>query len=141
MQLSEHFTLEEFVRSQTAQSAGVDNTPPAHVIRELQRTAVMMEGVRRVLGHPITVTSGYRGPALNTLVHGVLNSAHLTGRACDFVCPEFGSPADVCRALVPHMKELGVDQLILEFDRWTHLAWEPQPRYMAFSLGTDTVFT
>ena len=44
-----------------------------------------LQVIRDILGRPITITSGYRGPALNKEVKGDPNSYHLTGSAVDFV--------------------------------------------------------
>jgi zinc D-Ala-D-Ala carboxypeptidase len=122
-QLTEHFSVEEFTHSDTATAQGIDNTPPTEAMMGLEQLAPVMEKVRNILGgHPITITSGYRCPELNAAIGGVPDSAHLSGLACDFVCGEHGSPLDVCKAIEPHLAELGIDQLIHENQSWTHLA-------------------
>lgn len=69
MQLSNHFTLEEFTHSQTAARLGIGNQVPAQVMPALQRTAEGLEGVRMRLGNrPLVISSGYRSPALNTAI-------------------------------------------------------------------------
>lgn len=130
-QLTEHFTLAEL----TATSHGANPTTP-EVEANLRRLAEVMERVRVLLdNHPITITSGYRSPPVNAAVGGASNSAHLTGLACDFVCPGFGTPLDICRRLEPHMKDLGIDQLIWEFERWVHLGLSAtDPRMMALTI-------
>jgi hypothetical protein len=137
MSLAPHFTLEEFTRSATAEAERLDNTPTPEALANLERLAAVMERVRLYLGErPITITSGYRGPQLNAAVGGVANSAHCLGLACDFVCPDFGSPLAICRALEPHMAELGIDQLIYEFGAWVHLGLSAgPPRHMALTIG------
>lgn len=121
-QLSEHFTLEEFTASDTAAMMGIDNTPPPEELACLEILADVMEKVRGILGaKPITVTSGFRCYELNVACGGAEDSAHLHGLGCDFVCPEFGTPLDICNALEPHMQELGIDQLIWEYEGWVHL--------------------
>jgi hypothetical protein len=143
--LSEHFTLQEFEHSDTAKAHGFNNTAPPEAVANLRRLAEVMEEVREVLGgKPITITSGYRGPQTNAAVGGVPDSAHVHGRACDFVCPEFGTAHEVASALVPFITLLGLDQLIFEFDSWVHLGIAPldmKPRGMALTIdgrGTRT---
>lgn len=120
-QLTSHFTLEELTFSATAVMNNIDNSPSPEIKVNLINLANTLEKVRALLGHPITVSSGYRCVELNNLVHGVPDSAHIHGLAADIQCPGFGSPKDVCEFLTSHLKELRVDQLILEFNGWTHI--------------------
>lgn len=43
----------------------------------------MLEGLRAVLGQPITIISGYRSPDYNRKVGGARNSYHTQGKAAD----------------------------------------------------------
>ena len=121
MILTEHFTLDELVASEIAARQGIDNEPGVEVIANLRVLADGLEQVRAVLGQPIHITSGYRCPALNQAVGGAPGSAHVRGLAADLICPRFGPPLAVCRAIA----EAGIefDQLIHEFGRWTHIAF------------------
>ena len=135
--LTEHFTLEEFTDSQTAARRGMDNAPKeggkAH--RNLLRIAETMEKVRAILGHPVLISSGYRSEWLNAAVGGSKKSAHTHGLAADFTCPGFGTPLAICKALEPHMDDLGVDQLIHEFNTWVHLGLSGgEPRHQALTI-------
>lgn len=113
--LSPNFTLAELTASDTADAQGIDNTPPPDVVAELWRTAALLEKIRACCGdNPVTVTSGYRCPALNAAVGGASNSAHLYGCAADIVIPGFGDPLAVCRAVEPYVVAWGIDQLIFE---------------------------
>ncbi|MEW5685776.1 MAG: D-Ala-D-Ala carboxypeptidase family metallohydrolase [Pseudomonadota bacterium] len=121
--LSEHFSLEEL---SATQHRTIDNRPPQRVVETLRGTATRMEEVRRLLGDRIiTVSSGYRSPALNRAVGGARTSAHLTGHAVDFNCHGFGGPKKVCRALA--RSDLAFDQIIEE-GRWVHISFEPRNR-------------
>lgn len=132
MKLSKHFALAEMVASETAARRGIDNTPPDAVIDVLRSTCEMMESVRAVLGDkPIIVTSGYRCRALNDIVGGSVNSAHMRGYAVDFICPGFGSPMEICKAV--EAAEIAYDQLIHEFGAWAHVSFAPSKRGMAFT--------
>jgi Peptidase M15 len=96
MQISEHFTLEELSFSEAAARLGLDNTPIPIVITNLGLVATVMERIRTLLGdRPIVVHSGYRSAEVNQAVGGVVTSAHCHGLACDFVCPAFGTSAEV----------------------------------------------
>jgi zinc D-Ala-D-Ala carboxypeptidase len=122
MQLTEHFSLEELVASEFAVRNGIDNTPSEGIVANLRSLAEGLERVRGVLGgRPIHVNSGYRCPALNTAIGGAGNSMHVRGLAADILCPQFGPPLDVCRAIVA--AGLVTDQIIHEFGRWSHVAF------------------
>jgi zinc D-Ala-D-Ala carboxypeptidase len=138
-QLTEHFTLQEFTDSQTAARMGLKNVPPTHSQehKNILRTAEVMEKVRTLLGgYPILISSGYRSPQVNAAVGGSKNSAHMSGLAVDFSCPSFGTPRRICRNLEPHMQELGIDQLIHEYDTWVHLGLSDTPRHQAMTIDT-----
>lgn len=117
--LSPHFTLHEFTRSRFADVHHIDNTPAQHLLPALTRTAEKLEEVRRVLRTRILVRSGYRSPRVNQLARGSEHSQHMTGEAVDFEAPDFGSPRDVCMAII----EAGIqfDQLIEE-PSWVHIS-------------------
>ena len=120
MQLTPHFTLEELCFSQEAARAGIDNTPSREAIANLLRLAKMLEKVRALLKNPIHISSGFRSAELNARVGGSKTSAHLEGRAADFICPAFGTPYVVAKKISG--TRLGYDQMIHEYGRWVHLA-------------------
>ena len=125
MMLSAHFSLEELIASEVAARAGLDNTPPPAVMSHLSRLAESLELVRVALGNnAIHVTSGYRSPKLNQMIGGSKNSMHMKGLAADILCPAFGSPLEVCRAIVT--SSIQTDQIIHEFGRWCHVAFAPE---------------
>lgn len=139
--LSTHFTLGEFIASQTASRYNIDNTPTPQALEYLKKTAAMMEDVRALLGNkPIYISSGYRSPDLNTAIGGARNSAHIFGQAADFVCPEFGSVRDICDA-IEAAEDIHYDQLIREFDAngtgWCHIAWRDNPRRQALTIDAS----
>ena len=72
MKLTEHFSLEEMIKSQTGARKGIDNTPPPEVIESLKALCEnVLEKIRIHFGRPVTVNSGYRGPKLNKAIGGV----------------------------------------------------------------------
>lgn len=119
MNLSEHFSLEELIASETAVRQGIDNTPDDEILSHLRYLAAGLEHVRMVLGAPIHITSGYRSEVLNRSVGGSVDSAHTQGLAADLICPGFGTPLEVCRAI--HAAFVPFDQLIQE-GTWCHFA-------------------
>ena len=139
-QITKNFTLQELTHSQTAARKGVRNIPHghSHEYKNLQRTAEVMELVRTILGgKPILISSGYRSREVNEAVGGSTGSAHIQGLAVDFTCPGFGAPLDICEALEPHMRELGVDQLIVEYSQWVHLGLTSgDPRHQCLTIDT-----
>jgi zinc D-Ala-D-Ala carboxypeptidase len=105
--------------SEAAARLGLDNTPGPTVTANLKLVAAFMESIRTLLGgKSIVVHSGYRSVDVNQAVGGVGTSAHCRGLACDFVCPEFGTPGDVALAVLK--SDLEYDQLILEYG-WVHV--------------------
>lgn len=126
MRLTEHFSLAEFTRSETATRRGLDNTPSPEIIERLRGTAARMEEVRELLGEsPIHILSGFRSRKVNAAVGGSATSQHCFGEACDFVAPEFGDPLEICRAI--RDSEIDFDQLIFEGE-WVHISFADNPR-------------
>lgn len=120
MNLSPNFTLEELTASETAVRSGLDNTPGPTAYQNLVRLANFLEEVKKVLGgKPIMINSAYRGPLVNAAVKGSKNSQHLIGCAADIRVPGM-TPDQVVRAIVD--SELQYDQLIREFESWTHIS-------------------
>ncbi|MFN7646991.1 MAG: D-Ala-D-Ala carboxypeptidase family metallohydrolase [Acidobacteriota bacterium] len=118
-QLTEHFTLQEMVISQTAARMGIDNTPTPEILKNLRIMAAKLEEIRSLLGVPVLVSSGYRCPALNKAVGGSKGSAHMLGLAADFTAPSFGTVLQTARKIAASGIEY--DQLIYEFDSWVHI--------------------
>lgn len=135
--LTTHFSLAEMIASQTAARLGIDNTPPPDIIKNLRRTATMLEEIRQILGCPIIVSSGYRCQALNKAVKGSKNSAHMVGLAADFTAPGFGNPFQVAKKIAAWGVEY--DQLIHEFGTWVHVGLgDGPPRRQALSIFSGT---
>ena len=88
LHLSEHFTLAEFEKSSTATALGIDNSVPPHYIPVLQQLCrEVLEPLRRFVGQPIVITSGYRCNQLNIKVGGAYASQHTLGEAADLKLP------------------------------------------------------
>ena len=135
MQLTNNFSLEELTRSEIASRKGLDNTPDAETIANLTELALALEKVRDLLGHPVHINSAYRGPKVNSAVGGSKTSAHMRGFAADFVCPAFGTPSDICHAIMD--STIAYDQLIHEFGAWVHISVDPQMRRMNLTIDSQ----
>ena len=117
MNLSEHFTLEELT---VTDHRSLDNTPDPAARANLQRLAVFLELVKdRLGGRPIMVNSAYRSAAVNAAVGSSDRSQHRLGCAADVRVPGM-TPDAVVRAVMA--SGLAYDQVIREFDIWTHLS-------------------
>lgn len=124
MQLSPHFSLAEFCRSDAAARHGIDNDLPAELLAEARRTAQMLEAIRAELMCALRITSGYRCQALNALLGSKATSDHTKAMAADFE-PEVGTVARAAQFLARHVDRLGIGQLILEYpdrDGWVHVS-------------------
>ena len=119
MNLSPHFTLEELTASDTAHREGLSNHPDPTALANLRRLSQTLEQVRSLLGCPIRINSAYRSDEVNRRVGGVSGSAHTRGLAADISVLQMPARAVAQRIF---NSDLAYDQLILEFDRWVHLA-------------------
>lgn len=137
--LTEHFTLEELTHSEIAVRKGLDNTPNADQIQNLNSLAGALERVRDIVGGPLHIHSAFRSLKVNAAVGGSKNSAHLDGLAADFTCPAFGTPKEICIEIAA--SGLAFDQLIHE-GSWVHLSVDPRYRQQVltanFSNGKAT---
>ena len=118
MNLTEHFSLAELVASQVATRKGIDNKPGPAIVTNLTRLAALLEQVRVLVGVPITVSSGYRSPALNKAGGGAASSAHVLGLAADISTAKLAPKA---LALLIRQSAIVFDQLIYE-GTWVHIA-------------------
>jgi len=116
-QLSEHFTLEELTHTDHREFT---NEPNDFEKNNLKRLAELLEQVKGLLGgKPIMVNSGFRSKQVNDAVGSSDRSQHRVGAACDFRVPNM-TPDEVVKAIIG--SGLPFDQVIREFDRWTHIS-------------------
>jgi uncharacterized protein YcbK (DUF882 family) len=126
MNLTEHFTLAELTTTSHRQ---FDNTPNEMELANLQKLAEFLEEVKELLdGKPIMINSAFRSKQVNDSVGSKDTSQHRTGSAADIRVPGM-SPDAVVRALVA--SDLPFDQVIREFDAWTHVSIADKPRRQA----------
>jgi hypothetical protein len=120
MQLSEHFSLAELTASETADRLNIDNTPDISEMANLVRLATFLEEVKTVLGgKPVMINSAFRCKQVNDAVGSKDTSQHRIGCAADIRVPSM-TPDEVVKAVIA--AGIGYDQVIREFDRWTHIS-------------------
>jgi len=117
MNLSPNFTLEELTHTDHRE---LSNEPNESETANLKRLADFLEQVKTVLGgKPIMVNSAFRSKAVNDAVGSKDSSQHRMACAADIRVPGM-TPDEVVRALIA--AGIGYDQIIREFDRWTHIS-------------------
>ena len=113
--MTPHFSLAELTVTDHRE---FDNTPNESETANLQRLAEFLEIVKATLGgKPIMVNSAFRSKAVNDAVGSKDTSQHRLGCAADIRVPGM-TPDEVVKALMG----LPFDQIIREFDRWTHIS-------------------
>lgn len=126
MNLTEHFTLEELTATSHRQ---FDNTPNDAEMANLVKLAEFLEQVKAALdGKPVMINSAFRCKQVNDSVGSKDTSQHRTGCAADFRVPGM-TPDTVVRAIIA--AGLPYDQIIREFDAWTHISISDKPRRQA----------
>ena len=135
MKLSPHFSLDEFLVSQSAARHGIDMTASQEIIDNLEQLCQqVLEPLRAEIDRPIVISSGWRPYKLNKLIGGSRKSAHMYGRAAD--CRAIGlSVHDFALAaaeMAEHQKG-PIDQVILEMGQWLHIGIADEPRYQVLT--------
>ena len=122
MNLSPNFTLEELTHTDHRE---FDNTPNDAELENLKRLAGFLEQVKTVLGgKPVMVNSAFRSKQVNDAVGSKDTSQHRVGCAADIRVPGM-TPDEVVKAVIA--SGIGYDQVIREFDRWTHISVPNDP--------------
>jgi hypothetical protein len=112
MNLSENFTLQELIYSDTAIRRGIDNKPNDEQIENLKIVCEnILEPIREYFKAPVVVSSGYRSAAVCEAVGSSSKSQHTKGQAADFEI--FGIPNKEVSDWI--VNNIDYDQCILEF--------------------------
>lgn len=123
MKLSTNFDLKEFASADGRE-------PSSEVLKNLTELSKNLEVLRKHLGNPIRITSGYRSKEHNQKIGGALNSMHITGMAADIQVAEV-KPIEVAKAIELLIKEgkmkeggLGIYRTWIHYDiRGTKARW------------------
>jgi len=127
MNISEHISLKEALRSNTAKRLGIDNMPNNETLITMQITAQhVFEPLRNHFNEPIYISSFYRSPELNTAIGGSTKSQHCKGEAIDI--DDVYSKATNADFFNYIKEKLEFDQLIWEFGNneqpdWVHVSY------------------
>lgn len=125
--ISNHISIAESTRSNTAARLGISNIPDSDTINNMREVAEkVFEPLREWVSEPIKINSFYRSPDLNTAIGGSKNSQHCKGQAIDI-------DDTYCSATNAEMftyikNNLDFDQLIWEFGNasnpdWVHVSY------------------
>lgn len=110
--LTNNFSLDEMIQSQTALRNNLDNTPNESQIENLKGLCEnVLQPLRDYYQSPIKVTSAFRSEKLATLIGSKPTSQHCKGEAADFEIPGYDN-----KEVASHIKNnFDYDQLILEY--------------------------
>jgi len=84
--ISEHISLTEATKSNTATRLGINNIPREQDLVNMKTIAEkVFEPLRVFVGGPIAINSFYRSPELNSAIGGSSKSQHCSGQALDIL--------------------------------------------------------
>ena len=125
--ISKHISYKEGVYSTTAKRLGIDNTPDAYALQNMELLAEkIFEPLRKYVNGPIAINSFYRSPELNQAIGGSSKSQHCEGRAID-IDDTYGYMSN--KEMYEYIKNnLDFDQIIWEFGTddnpdWVHVSY------------------
>ena len=117
--ITKNFSMEEFVRSETAGRMGISNEPDSRArLAIINLCTKLLQPLRDAYGKPMEINSGYRCPALNEAVNGAKGSQHMKGEAGEVRCDR---PAELVRCLMD--EGLDFDQCI-RYSTFVHLSYK-----------------
>ena len=124
--MTEHFTLNEFLRSDTASRYKIDNTPNKEQLENIEFVARQLEIIRSYYNKPMFISSGFRTKELNTLLKGSKTSQHMQGLAVDINLKSKEENRIFFNFVYKLIKEkkIKVYQLIDEYNyKWVHIGF------------------
>jgi zinc D-Ala-D-Ala carboxypeptidase len=145
VKLSEHLSLSEVIRSESAKRNGISNMPtPEHIENFKILATKIFEPIREHFGVPIRISSGYRSAELNKCVNGSATSQHSSGEAIDI---DQDQTTITNKQVFEYIRDnLTFDQLINEFDySWVHVSYKANGKqrgeaWEAYKVGKVTKY-
>ena len=125
--ISEHITLREATKSNTALRLNINNIPNDYQTGNMVAIAInLFEPLRKWVGGPIRINSFFRSDKLNEAIGGSNRSQHCQGRAMD-IDDNFGHKTNA-EMFEYIRKNLNYDQMIWEFGNdanpdWVHVSY------------------
>ena len=125
--ISDHITLREATKSNTALILNINNIPNDYQTGNMVAIAInLFEPLRKWVGGPIRINSFFRSDKLNEAIGGSNRSQHCQGRAMD-IDDNFGHKTNA--EMFEYIKQnLNYDQMIWEFGDdanpdWVHISY------------------
>ena len=134
MKLSEHLSLSEVTRSESAKRNQISNMPTGeHIANFMLLAEKIFEPIREHFGVPIHISSGYRSKELNAKINGSATSQHCKGQAVDIDMDNSANGVTNADVFNYIKDNLPFDQLIWEFGNednpdWVHVSYVEKPR-------------
>jgi len=138
MLLTPHFSIEELATTSNKEYKEKNLQEAQKQMGKMYMLAGFAERIREIVGKPMTITSGYRCPALNKAVGGASSSQHKYAEAIDFVCKGFTSEQIACKIA---MSDLKFQQLIIEHSgskSWVHVGIGSKKEVLRYKNGKYT---
>lgn len=138
MLLTPHFTIEELATTSNKEYKEKNLQEAQKQMGKMYMLAGFAERIREIVGKPMTITSGYRCPALNKAVGGASSSQHKYAEAIDFVCKGFTSEQIACKIATSDLK---FQQLIIEHSgskSWVHVGIGSKKEVLRYKNGKYT---
>lgn len=134
--MGKYFTINELIKSSTAQRLHIDNNPMQEVKDNLNKLIDnVLDPLRELYGKPIIVNSGYRCTKLNKAIGGAKNSQHLVGQASDIRTVQNTKESNKELFDLIKNSKLPFDQLINEYDyNWVHVSYSPRNRRQVLTI-------
>lgn len=116
-----NFKMSELIYSDTAIRHNINNMPDINSLDcMIDLIYYVLQPLRKKLGKPIIITSGFRNFQVNKLVGGSSSSQHLRGQAADIIVNDL-TPAQLIEFI--KKSDIEYDQLINEYNQWTHISF------------------
>ena len=138
MLLTPHFSIEELCVTTNKDFKKKNLEEGQKQLGKMYMLAGFAERVREIVGAPMTITSGYRCPALNKAVGGATSSQHKVGEAIDFKCKGLSNESIACKIASSDLK---FQQLIIEHSgksAWVHVSIGSKREVLRYKDGKYT---